>query len=119
MDNVLRVVCLCADWCGVCREYSQVFAQLGVELSAQAQFLWIDVEDAADQLGRLDVENFPSLLIARGDALLFFGAVTPYVETLKLLVNSAFSREITCQDSNPALNTLMQHLPTWSQRFHG
>ena len=33
----------------------------------QARFLWIDVEDEADLLYPLDVEDFPALLLAVGD----------------------------------------------------
>jgi len=71
------VVCLCADWCGSCREYRAAFAALSERHSARADFAWLDVEDQSDALGDPDVENFPTLLIAAGDAALFYGAVTP------------------------------------------
>ena len=34
---------------------------------AQVQFVWIDIEDEADMLHPLDVEDFPTLLLAVGD----------------------------------------------------
>ena len=40
-------------------------------------FVWIDVEDQADVVGDLDVENFPTLLVQRGDAVAFFGTMLP------------------------------------------
>ena len=70
------VVCLCAEWCGTCREYRDGFETLAKQWP-QAGFYWVDVEDDADWIGDLDVENFPTLLIQRGDAVLFFGTMLP------------------------------------------
>ena len=81
------VVCLCAEWCGVCRDYRGRFAQVQAKFP-QAQFLWIDVEDEADLLHPLDVEDFPTLLIAVGDAPRFLGPLTPQAETLERLIKS-------------------------------
>jgi thioredoxin 1 len=81
------VVCLCAEWCGVCRDYRSRFEQVQAKF-AQVQFLWIDVEDDADLLHPLDVENFPTLLIAVGNEPRFFGPITPHMETLERLVKS-------------------------------
>lgn len=81
------VVCLCAEWCGVCRDYRSRFAQVQAKLP-QAQFLWIDVEDEADLLHPLDVEDFPTLLIAVGNAPRFFGPLTPQAETLERLIRA-------------------------------
>ena len=71
------VACLCAEWCGSCREYRAAFVALSERHAGRADFAWIDVEDESDALGDPDVENFPTLLIAAGDAALFYGAVTP------------------------------------------
>ena len=81
------VVCLCAQWCGVCGEYRERFAQAQDKFS-QARFLWIDVEDEADLLHPIDVENFPTLLLAVGDEPRFFGPVTPQASTLERLIRS-------------------------------
>jgi thioredoxin 1 len=83
------VACLCADWCGSCREYRATFDALAAEFEGAADFAWVDVEDDADALGDPDIENFPTLLIARGDRPLFFGTVLPHVQTLSRLVQSA------------------------------
>ena len=83
------VVCLCAEWCDVCREYRSRFDQVQAEVLAQfpqTRFLWIDVEDEADLLDLPDVENFPTLLLALGDAPRFFGPVTPQTQTLERLI---------------------------------
>ncbi len=52
----------------------------------QVQFLWVDVEDEADLLHPLDVEDFPTLLIAAGNEPRFFGSITPQAETLLRMV---------------------------------
>ena len=56
---------------------------------ADVQGMWVDVEDQADAMGAIDVENFPTLLIARDDEVLFFGPVTPHAQTLQRLIDAA------------------------------
>lgn len=86
----LTVACLCAEWCGSCRGYRADFeATLNAQTGAGIDAHWIDIEDQAELVGAIDVENFPTLLIARGDQVLFFGAVTPHVSTLQRLVQAA------------------------------
>ena len=63
----LLVACLCAAWCGTCREYRATFEALSGGFAGEADFAWVDVEDEADALGDLDIENFPTLLIADAD----------------------------------------------------
>jgi len=85
----LLVVCLCAEWCGVCGEYRSRFEQVKASVrqdDPQAQFLWIDVEDEADLLHPLDVDDFPTLLIAVNGQPRFFGPLTPQVETLARMI---------------------------------
>ena len=81
------VVCLCAEWCGVCRDYAQTFRQMQ-ERFPQARFLWIDVEDESDLLHPLDVENFPTLLVIVNAEPRFFGPLRPQPETLERLIRA-------------------------------
>ena len=81
------VVCLCAEWCGTCRDYRARFDQMQA-VFPDIRFLWIDVEDEADLMGPLDVEDFPTLLLASGDKPRFFGPLTPHPETLERLIRS-------------------------------
>jgi hypothetical protein len=48
----------------------------------------MDVEDEADFLDPLDVENFPTLLIGKGDRALFWGPITPQATTLERMVRT-------------------------------
>ena len=85
----LLVACLCAEWCDACREYRPTFDALAAQFAGEVEFAWIDIEDESDALGDPDIENFPTLLVADGKALRFFGAVTPQAGTLERLVRSA------------------------------
>ena len=75
-DNDWIVACLCAEWCGTCRGYRKGFDEMA-ERHPEKHFIWIDVEDEADLLGDLDVENFPTMLIQRGDIVTYFAPVLP------------------------------------------
>ena len=79
------VVCLCAEWCGVCRDYRSRFEQVRA-LFPQVRFVWVDVEDQSDLVDPVDVDDFPTVLIARGDEPVFFGTVRPQSDTLQRLV---------------------------------
>ncbi len=83
------VACLCAEWCNSCRDYRAIFAALAAQFAGRADFAWIDVEDDADALGDVDIENFPTLLIADPNALRFLGPVTPQRQTAERLVREA------------------------------
>ena len=60
--DTLFVACLCADWCGTCREYREGFDRLA-DAHPDICFAWIDIENQADRFDDLDVENFPTILI--------------------------------------------------------
>lgn len=82
------VACLCADWCGVCRDYRARFEQLQARFPL-ARFIWIDVEDQADLLHPLDdVDDFPTVLLGVGSEPRFFGTVLPSIESLERLIRA-------------------------------
>lgn len=70
------VACLCAAWCGTCATYRATFDELAAR-HPDKFFLWIDIEDQADVVGDLDVENFPTLLIQHHELVAFFGTMLP------------------------------------------
>ena len=96
LSNVpLLVACLCAQWCGVCRDYAPLMKTTLAGFEAGGLVVkWVDIEDHDDVLGDLDVQSFPTLLIARGNEALFFGAVTPHAQTLQRLVQGALGGEL-------------------------
>lgn len=81
------VVCLCAEWCGTCRDYRAVFSALERE-HPDVRFVWVDIEDEADLAGDLDVETFPTLLIADGRTVRFLGPLLPQAGVLTRLLES-------------------------------
>ena len=89
------VVCLCAEWCTTCREYRSGFDALAAQFP-ELRFFWLDIEERAEDLGDLDIENFPTLFIQRrvpgqqtsGTAVLFFGTMPPQLGHLRRMIES-------------------------------
>jgi len=81
------VACLCAAWCGVCREWRPLF-EAAAASHPGLRFEWVDVEDEAEALGEVDIETFPTLLIANGGQPRFFGPVPPSQAQLERLIAS-------------------------------
>jgi thiol-disulfide isomerase/thioredoxin len=105
------VICLCAEWCGVCRDYRSRFLQAQSNFP-HVQFLWIDVEDDADLLDPLDVEDFPTVLLAVGEEPRFFGPLTPQLETLERLIRSQLHNTSAPALPDPFLATLVTKIRT-------
>ena len=83
----LLIACLCAQWCGTCKDYAPVFESLRADFPG-VQLRWVDIEDESDLVDPIEVENFPTLLIATGGQARFFGTLTPHIDTLKRLIRS-------------------------------
>lgn len=88
------VACLCAAWCGTCRDYRTNFDALAAR-HPDKRFVWIDIEDQADVVGDFDVENFPTLLIQRGDTVTFFGTVLPDSQLAHRLIQAQAEKSDT------------------------
>ncbi|WP_371820176.1 thioredoxin family protein [Verticiella alkaliphila] len=84
-DAVL-VACLCADWCGTCREYYERFSDLATR-RPEATFVWIDVEDDAVAIDE-DIEDFPTLFVQDGAGVLFYGTMLPHIGHLEKLLDT-------------------------------
>ena len=86
-SNALWVVCLCAEWCGTCRDYRPLFEQVA-RAHPQLRFGWVDIEDHADIADGFDVETFPTLLVAGADGTRFLGPLLPHAETLSRMLGA-------------------------------
>jgi thiol-disulfide isomerase/thioredoxin len=110
----LLVVCLCAEWCALCRDYRSSFAQVTAAVQAdhpQAQFVWLDIEDDADLLHPLDdVDDFPTLLVAVASVPRFFGPLTPQPQTLERLVRSLAENPSARPLAEPALRAAVARI---------
>ena len=86
------VACLCAQWCGTCGSYRAAFESLAARYP-DIHFVWIDIEDQAEVVGDLDVDNFPTLLIQRNDIVAFFGTVLPDPALAERLLQAQTSQD--------------------------
>lgn len=103
------VACLCARWCRACEKYQSTFDALACENRGSAHFVWVDIDDDEHVLENIDIVDFPTLLIAQGDHIVFFGAVTPYPETVRQLLRRA-ARGRLGMPYEPALANLLARL---------
>jgi hypothetical protein len=81
---------LCAEWCLTCKAYRDTLAAVA-SAQPEVRFVWVDIEDHADALESdgheaPDIVNFPTLLLLRGDAPLFFGTVLPHANVLERML---------------------------------
>lgn len=85
----LKVVCVCAAWCGTCRDYLPVLTAMA-EARPEWRMHWVDVEDFEAALDEIDITTFPMILIEDGEgALCFAGPVTPQPGMLQRLCDAA------------------------------
>jgi thioredoxin 1 len=103
------VACLCAAWCGVCREWLPQFTAQA-RAHAQMQFAWVDVEDEDETMGEVDIETFPTLLVARGDEVMFLAPIPPLTSQFTRLL-ARLQAQPTCDPGVPAqANELLARL---------
>jgi thioredoxin 1 len=86
------VACLCAAWCGTCRDYRATFDAVAAGFPDHA-FEWIDIEDESalfdDIELDLDIETFPTIAVVQGRTLRFFGPVLPHAGALARVVEAS------------------------------
>ena len=87
LRDALWVVCLCAEWCGACRDYRPLFEQVARAHPA-LRFAWVDVEDHADLADDFDVETFPTILVAGAEGTRFLGPMLPHAQTLARMLTA-------------------------------
>ena len=52
------------------------------------RFSWVDVEDQADVVDPVDINDFPTVLITRDQQPVFFGVLRPQADALRRLIQS-------------------------------
>ena len=82
------LIALCADWCGTCRTFRPVLGQLAAA-HPHIVFSWLDIEDEAVLANDLDIETFPTLVIFRDGAPLYFGPSLPMMDVVAKLIRAA------------------------------
>ncbi len=105
------VACLCAGWCGTCTSYRATFETIAAR-HPELRFVWIDIEDQADIVGDLDIENFPTLLIQHDDTVAFFGTVLPDPALAERLIAAQLS---TSQDDLKRLAASNEERRGWQR----
>jgi thioredoxin reductase (NADPH) len=90
-DGQTAVVVLCAAWCDTCTEFRATLERIASSRPDKL-FVWLDIEDDAEICGDIDVENFPTLAIYRGDTLLHYGVSLPQEGTVARLVDEVGAR---------------------------
>jgi thioredoxin len=105
----LVVVSLCAAWCNTCDEFRIVFERIAATRT-DAQFIWLDIEDDHEICGDIDVENFPTLAVFRGDAPVHFGISLPHEATVARLLGELAERSEASADIPDAVRALPRTL---------
>jgi hypothetical protein len=52
----------------------------------RAEFRWVDIEDDAEAVEEIEVDNFPTILVRRGGETLFQGVLLPHHSHLERLL---------------------------------
>ncbi len=81
------IACLCAAWCDVCVAFRPKFDALA-DQHPELLFLWVDIEDQAEVVGDLDIDNFPTMLIQQHNYVTFYGTMQPDSMQLHRLIKA-------------------------------
>ncbi|HEV2978249.1 MAG TPA: thioredoxin family protein [Casimicrobiaceae bacterium] len=85
------VIALCAAWCDTCGEFRATLERIA-RARPEIVFVWLDIEDDSAICGDIDVENFPTLAIYRGERLLHYGVSLPQEGTVARLIDEIAKR---------------------------
>ena len=105
--------CFCAAWCSACGAYADVFNLLSKQYAHGVDFVWVDIEDHADVMADVDIENFPSVLISDAQHIYFYGVLLPHLATAQQLMSRVVDgnmQPITGQTLQPTHPTAIVQL---------
>lgn len=81
-EGTLVAVVGARAWCAKCRQLHPAFARLaGLSKASNTVWLWLDLEDHAEFLGRFVPEDLPLLLHLREGQLMEWGTVEAFDRT--------------------------------------
>lgn len=76
----------------------------------QYRFAWLDIENNAGLVGDLEIETFPTLLLADESGTRFFGPLTPQPETLSRLLVALDRNSLSTTPNVLLTQSLLQKL---------
>lgn len=97
----IEVAFICATWCATCREFLPQVQRLA-DANPHVGFLALDVEADADLLGDVDVDDFPTLVVAHPRGVLYYGTTLPQVPVVQRLLDDLLGRDAAPLDSAEA-----------------
>jgi len=109
--GMVAVVALCAAWCDTCAEFRNTLDRLA-QARPDIVFVWLDIEDDSAICGDIDIENFPTLAIYRGERLLHYGVSLPQEGTVARLIDELAKRPDGVVSAPQAVLDLPQKLRT-------
>ena len=112
--DVWIIACLCAAWCDVCKQFRPAFEELATQ-HPDKRFIWVDIEDQADVVGDFDVENFPTLLLQRGDTVAFYGTILPDARQANRLLGAQVEKPLAELQREAVSNSERQQ---WQQEYN-
>ena len=95
------VACLCAQWCGSCRDYRPAFEALAMRFPA-VRFVWVDVEDEPEVAGDIDIDNFPTVVVQHDSHVLFCGPMLPHIAQLERLMQTFLAHTLEASRAHAA-----------------
>ena len=116
LRDALWVVCLCAEWCGACRDYRPLFEQVA-RAHPTLRFAWVDVEDHADLADDFDVETFPTILVAGAEGTRFLGPMLPHAQTLARMLTALPQAQPLAGEVRALLDALRERPDSFSIRL--
>lgn len=94
----LDVICLCAQWCGTCRDYMPAFEALA-KSKLDWRTHWVDIENHEASMSEVDITTFPMVLIVNAaGSLCFAGPLAPQLSILERMCQAAQRGSIKVPD---------------------
>jgi thioredoxin 1 len=104
-SQTLDVFCLCAEWCGVCRTLRPELEALRLE---GFRIYWIDIEEHADALDAIEIDTFPTVIVANGSGTICFaGVMEPHIVHFEKLLRSLAKQGLSPSSTSTEITALI------------